>query len=510
MKLTTKLTITRKEPASFRGDMLVSFLQQDANEKVVGEAALGEKELNQAIALGDFKGKTGDLLKIYPQESGIEKAGVKRILCLGLGKLDEDNPSELRECLRKAGGTIAGKAEELRAEKVCLCVPDIAGLSGAVTVECLVEGLLLGDYRFLKYKKEDKKNPPFGGIRKLSVYSARGGKGLRGGLDRAQSSAMAARDARDMANEPGNGWRPKNFAAYARDLARGYKMKCTVFDKADLKRMKMGGILAVNQGSSEPPKLVTLEYRAQKKTEQTVLLVGKGLTFDSGGISLKPADKMEDMKYDMCGGAAALSTMRAIGEEKPDVNVVAIIPSTDNMGGSSALKPGDIIRHYGGVTSEIINTDAEGRLILADALAYGIKKFNPSCVVDLATLTGAVIIGLGHHRTGVLGNNQELADRLLQAGENCGELLWQLPLDKEYAEQIDSDVADIKNTGGRPAGTITAAAYLQKFVGDTPWAHLDIAGTAWSYTQKTYIPKGPSGIGVRTLVDLIRNWSKLQ
>jgi len=254
--------------------------------------------------------------------------------------------------------------------------------------------------------------------------------------------------------------------------------------------------------------MVILEYRSLKKKAETILIVGKGLTFDSGGVSLKPAAGVHDMKHDMCGGAAALSAMRVVGEEKPHVNVVAIIPATDNMGGSSALKPGDIIRHYGGITSEIVNTDAEGRLILADALAYGIKKFAPTCVVDLATLTGAVILGLGHHRTGLLGNNQTLVDRLLVAGENCGEPLWQLPLDKEYVKQIDSDVADIKNTGGRPAGTITAAAYLQKFVGDTPWSHMDIAGTAWDFTKKSYIPKGPSGTGVRTLVDLIRNWKR--
>ena len=373
-----------------------------------------------------------------------------------------------------------------------------------------MEGIMLGDYRFVKYKKKKKKNIPFEGIKELAVYAANGAKGLRSGLNRAQHSAYAARAARDMANEPGNGWTPQSFAAYARDLATKHKMKCTILDKSALKRLKMGGILAVNQGSAEPPKMVILEYRSLKKKAQTILIVGKGLTFDSGGVSLKPAAGMEDMKYDMCGGAAALSAMRVVGEEKPDVNVVAIIPTTDNMGGSSALKPGDIIRHYGGITSEIVNTDAEGRLILADALAYGIKKFSPTCVVDLATLTGAVIMGLGHHRTGLLGNNQTLVDRLLVAGENCGEPLWQLPLDKEYVKQIDSDVADIKNTGGRPAGTITAAAYLQKFVGDTPWTHLDIAGTAWDGTKKSYIPKGPSGTGVRTLVDLIRNWKKFE
>ena len=504
----TKLTLSTKKPESFTGDLLIYCLEQDKKDKIKPGRTIATKELKNAIALGDFKGNANDSLLIYPPNSGKQKTSAGRVLVLGLGNPDGLSLAELRERCRKTGGTIATKAEELKAEKIYLCLPPFNGMKNEEVVECLVEGILLGDYRFLKYKKEDKKRPAFGGLKEIVVSAAGSHKGLRRGMNKAGHSAFAARAARDMANEPGNGWTPGSFAAYARELAGKHKMKCTVLEKHDMKRLKMGGLLAVNQGSAEPPKMVILEYRALKKNAETILIVGKGLTFDSGGVSLKPANGMQDMKYDMCGGAAALSAMRVVGEEKPSVNVVAIIPATDNMGGSSALKPGDIIRHFGGITSEIVNTDAEGRLILADALAYGIKKFAPTCVVDLATLTGAVILGLGHHRTGLLGNNQTLVERLLVAGENCGEPLWQLPLDKEYVKQIDSDVADIKNTGGRPAGTITAAAYLQKFVGDTPWSHMDIAGTAWDFTKKSYIPKGPSGTGVRTLVDLIRNWKK--
>ncbi|MDH3394159.1 MAG: peptidase M17, partial [Desulfobulbaceae bacterium] len=230
-------------------------------------------------------------------------------------------------------------------------------------------------------------------------------------------------------------------------------------------------------------------------------------TFDSGGISLKPSAGMGDMKYDMCGGAAVLAAMAAVGEEKPKgLDVVAIVPTTDNMPGPGAIKPGDIITQYGGKTVEVLNTDAEGRLILADALAYGIEKFKPSAVVDLATLTGAVIVGLGHHRSGLLSNDRKLVKKLIAAGERSGEPLWQLPLAPEYSKQMKSTVADLKNVDKRDAGTITAAAFLQEFVGKTPWAHLDIAGTAWDFTEKSYIPKGPSGIGVRLLVELIRNW----
>lgn len=503
----SKISLTRKTPERFSGDLLVYCVPQNKNDKPQNVKGVCGNEFRKAVTLGDFKGATGDRLLAYGQ--GKSSVLVSRVLYLGLGKVHEDCTAELLERCRQTGGQIASIAKELKAKNICLCLPEVHGLTAEQAVESLLEGVLLGDYSFEKYKKKDTEKGKFTGIAKIAVWSSTKEKGLRRGINRSQHAAAAACDARDMANEPGNGWTPASFARYARALAKEHSMKCTVLGKTEMKRLKMGGILAVNQGSSEAPKLVILEYRAKNPKAQTVLLVGKGLTFDSGGVSLKPGAGMQDMKYDMCGGAAAICAMAVVGAEKPDVNVVAIIPATDNMPGGSALKPGDIIKHYGGVTSEIINTDAEGRLILADALAYGIETCSPDCVVDLATLTGAVITGLGHHRTGLLGNNQPLIERLTVAGESCGEPLWQLPLDKEYVKQIDSDVADIKNTGGPSAGTITAAAYLQKFVGETPWAHMDIAGTAWGFTKKEYIPKGPSGTGVRTLVTMIRNWKKL-
>ncbi len=312
-----------------------------------------------------------------------------------------------------------------------------------------------------------------------------------------------------MANEPGNVWTPTRFAEFGRKLAKTYKLTCKVLSRAEMLRLKMGGILGVNSGSAQPPKMVILEYKTSPRNP-TLLMVGKGLTFDSGGISLKPPKGMEEMKFDMCGGAAVLGAMQAIGEEKPKgINIVAIVPATENLPGPSALKPGDIITIYGGKTIEVVNTDAEGRLILADALAYGIKQYKPKAVVDLATLTGAVVIGLGHHRTGLLSNNDELVQKILSAGDRSGEPLWRLPLGPEYSKQIKSKVADIKNVGDRAAGTITAAAFLQEFVGETAWAHLDIAGTAYNFTDKPYAPQnGPSGIGVRTLLELVRNWKE--
>ncbi|MEN8142860.1 MAG: leucyl aminopeptidase, partial [Thermodesulfobacteriota bacterium] len=298
-----------------------------------------------------------------------------------------------------------------------------------------------------------------------------------------------------------------HFADAGRELARRHDLlTCKVLEKASMKKMGMGGLLGVNQGSAQPPKMVVLQYKNGGRKAPNLLLVGKGLTFDSGGISLKPGAGMQDMKFDMCGGAAVMGVMQAVAELKPKLNVTAIIPATDNMPGPEALKPGDVITHYNGKTVEVINTDAEGRLILADALAYGIDKFKPSAVIDLATLTGAVIIGLGHHQTGLMANDDDLAEKLLASGKQSGEPLWRLPLGDDYQKQLKSDVADLKNIGGRAAGTVTAACFLKEFVGDTPWAHLDIAGTAWNYTKKSYVPKGPSAVGVRTLVELIMNW----
>ncbi len=497
--------------AGSEADMLVSLPFLDENDSMVNASTEVDSELANAFKLGDFKAEKGEKILLYPKGNSRKKSSPRRVLFVGLGKVEGKDVNELRELLRKSGGIAASAARKTGSSRVALRLPDIPGFSGEATVESLIEGILLGDYRFDKYKADSKKKKKeFTGIKEIVVYPSSAKGKIQRGINLARNAALAACKARDMANEPGNRWTPASFAGYARSLAERYKMKCSVLGKGDMKRLKMGGLLGVNQGSAEAPKLVILEYKAPAKKADTILFVGKGLTFDSGGVSLKPAAGMEDMKYDMCGGAAALSVMAVVGEEKPEVNVIAIIPATDNMGGSSALKPGDIIKHYGGITSEIVNTDAEGRLILADSLAYGIKRYKPTCVVDLATLTGAVILGLGHHRTGLLGNNQDLIERIIEAGDKSGEPLWQLPLDKEYAEQIESDIADIKNTGGRPAGTITAAAYLQKFVGETPWAHLDIAGTAWDFTKKTYIPKGPSGTAVRTLVELVRGWKKLR
>lgn len=503
----TKIVINSTISKKYNPDITIFCIGQKGKDKPDIPSQIRKSDIAKAADLGDFKGNDRDVLVIYNarEYKGIQSS---RVAFIGIGKISEKlKNSEFQESMRTAGGQIAALCRKIHAESVCIIPPQLPKNPSTAEgdfIRCLTEGLLLGDYSFEKYKTDEKSKKKSRKIKEIRFLVSNNLSGLRKQAKLGQTGAVSACHARDMANEPGNGWTAASFADYAKKLANKYSFKCTIFNKKQLEKMGMGGILAVNKGSDMPPKLVVLEHHVSKKAK-TVLLVGKGLTFDSGGISIKPAAGMEEMKYDMCGGAAALATMNVVGAERIKCNVVAIVPTTDNMPGSSAVKPADIIYHYNGTTSEIINTDAEGRLILADALSYGIEKYLPDYVIDLATLTGAVIIGLGHHHTGLFTNNDSLAERLVAAGKESGEPLWRLPLGKDYQKQLESKVADMKNTGGKAAGAITAAEYLHAFVGDTPWAHLDIAGTAWNFTEKSYIPDGaPSGIGVRTLAEFIR------
>ena len=497
-----KIVVSNKKASEFKGDMLVAFVSVNKKKKFVCEETV-DLILKQFVDAADFKAKSEEQLLLYAPYIA-EKSSIQspRLLLAGLGKkTGKVKRAALYEELRKIGGNIAKTAKKNKLSEIGVWLPEIDTIDETVVARYVTEGIGLGGYVFASYKKKDKKQ--YEGLKKVSIIGANNQSEVRKAVQLAVNSVSSALAARDMANQPGNYWTPSHFAKFAEELASSYDLHCTIIEKPQMVELGMGGILAVNQGSHEDPKLVIVDY-CPENPEKTVMLVGKGLTFDSGGISLKPAQGMMDMKYDMCGGAAALAAMEAIAKEKPAVRVVCLVPSTDNMNGGGAVKPGDVITHYGGVTSEIENTDAEGRLILADALAYGIETYNPDCVIDLATLTGAVIVALGHHYTGLLSNNSSLAKALLAAAHSAGEPAWQLPLGESFAKQIKSEVADIKNTGGKPGGTITAAEYLHTFVGKTPWAHLDIAGTAWDFTEKSYIPKGPSGTGVRTLIEYIR------
>ncbi len=309
--------------------------------------------------------------------------------------------------------------------------------------------------------------------------------------------------ARDLVNEPGNVKSPEFLAEQARRIAGEVGLKCTVLGLAELAQEGFGALLGVAQGSVREPRLIALEYRGGSSDAQPVALIGKGVVFDAGGISLKPAEKMDEMKMDMAGAATVLGTILSAALMKLPVNLVGIIPAVENLPSGSAIRPGDILTSLSGRTIEVLNTDAEGRLILADALTFA-QRFQPRVVIDLATLTGACIIALGHHATAILGSHEGLIRQLIRAGEKSGERLWQLPLWEDYAGQLKSEIADVKNIGGRPAGTITAAAFLQKFAGETAWAHLDIAGTAWEDKGRPYTPRGGTGVGVRLLLDYLR------
>jgi leucyl aminopeptidase len=312
--------------------------------------------------------------------------------------------------------------------------------------------------------------------------------------------------ARDLSNSPGNEVNPSYLAKQAQEIAAKTTLRCHVLDVDGIREHQMGCLLGVAQGSEQPPTFIILEHAPKGAREKPIVLIGKGITFDSGGISIKPAANMEDMKMDMSGGAAVLGTMQALAQLGYPRCVVGLVPASENLPNGNAVKPGDILRAMSGKTVEVINTDAEGRLILADALTYAVQEFKPTCMIDLATLTGAVVVALGSQATGMMGTDKAMMDRLRAAGEYSAERVWELPLYEEYSKQIKSDFADIKNvSNNREAGSIIGGAFLKEFVGDTPWVHLDIAGTAWTRENKPYIPKGATGVGIRLLVKTLED-----
>jgi leucyl aminopeptidase len=494
-----KWAATVRDTADIQVDLEVFFIWQKKGK--IGPVPTGEvgRLIRQVAETGDFKAKEEEAQLLY-LPGGAEKK-TRRFLAVGLGEKKNN-----RELMRRAGGAVAKIALKLKAQKLLLNLPS-AITDEREAAECLAEGLMLGSYTFKKYQHPSEADELPGKIESVAISGKDPGK-IDEGAARARRNADGVILARDLANEPGNQLTPAKFADFARKSGSKAGLAVKVLTQEQLSRLKMGGILGVSQGSSQPPRLVIMEYTVDK-SGPTVMFAGKGITFDSGGISLKPSAGMEEMKFDMCGGAAVLGAMHAIGLERPEkCNVVAFIPLAENLPGPSSLKPGDIIKTYGGKSIEVVNTDAEGRLLLADALAYGIERYKPEAVIDIATLTGAMVVALGHHICGLIATDDKLAKKIEEAGRRCGEPYWRLPLADEYAKQLKSDIADIKNVGkGRDAGAIIAGAFLREFVGKVPWAHLDIAGTAWNFTEKSYIPAGPSGFGARTLIELIRNWS---
>lgn len=426
----------------------------------------------------------------------------ERLLLLGLGK---DKGAGL-ERLRQATGSLISVlgARGLTSFASDLPLLPLKGTTLTERCQAMTEALLLAAYRFDRFRTVGREEfPPLLSAARLLVSNASERRSAEQGIGEGQAIAAGVCLARNLVNEPGNVKSPEFLAEQARRLADEQGLSCTVLERPALEAEGLGALLGVAQGSVREARLIILEYKGGNSDARPIALVGKGVVFDAGGISLKPAEKMEEMKMDMAGGAAVLGAFCAAARLKLPVNLVGIIPAVENLPSGSAIRPGDILTSLSGKTIEVINTDAEGRLILADALTYA-KRYNPRVVIDLATLTGACIIALGHQASAVLGNHEGLIRQLLRAGERSGERLWQLPLWDEYAGQIKSDIADVKNTGGRPAGTITAAAFLQKFASDYTWAHLDIAGTAWEDKGQPCIPKGGTGVGVRLLVQYLR------
>jgi leucyl aminopeptidase len=374
----------------------------------------------------------------------------------------------------------------------------MAGIGLEASAKAITEGALLGLYSFNKYRKSDYED-----IEEMLIVAAEREQvpTIEVSIDKGRIVAAATNLARDMVNEPANYMTPSRMAEIAKEIAGRYNLKFRVFDREDMETMGMGALLGVARGSNQPPKLITLTYKGDEHSEKTLGFLGKGITFDSGGISIKPSEGMEDMKADMAGAAAVIAALGAIAQLKPKINVAAIVPATENLPSGTALKPGDILKAMNGKTIEVISTDAEGRLILADALSYAVKQ-GLSPLIDLATLTGACRVALGVLYGGVFGNDQNLVHRVLKAAERTGERLWQMPLPEEYKEQMKSEVADIKNTGNRYGGAITAALFLAEFANSTPWVHLDIAGPRLSNKESGYMVKGAAGFGVRTLVEL--------
>jgi leucyl aminopeptidase len=462
---------------------------QDATLRALDRRLKGQ--LRRRIEKSNFTGAEGSYL-LYPSAATLPAA---HILLIGFGRDKEPDANTWRKALaraRREAGTIG--AEDIAVFFSETKEPEEK--AGAA-----VEGTLLASYRFMKYRSN---STPAVDLKTLTLFKP----GLRrsAAFDKAillaEQAAAAVFLARDLVNEPPSIATASFLGAQAESFCRGRGLSVEVWGKRKIAAMKLAGLLAVNRGSVEEPKFIVMRYQPARRARKKIALIGKGITFDSGGLSLKPSRSMETMKLDMAGGAAVIATMSRLPYLSPDVEVTGYVPTTDNLPGANAQKPGDVIRYLNGKTIEVMNTDAEGRLILADALALAARQ-KPDYMINLATLTGACMVALGSGVAGLFSNNQELADRLLNSADDAGEKLWRLPLVKEYREMFKSNVADMKNTGGAHGGAIIAALILQEFVGEVPWAHLDIAGPAFAESEQAICPKGGTGFGVRTLLRFI-------
>ena len=476
----------KKDLSSHKTDLLVCGLFE--GEKVNTEIdKLFDNNLSKAIKIESFKGKYKKKVIVYGD-------GLKRVVVVGLGKKNEI--SNLR--FREIGAMISNYANGLCLKHISIESKSLC-LNDDESSKSLLEGIVLGNYEFLVYKTVDSKPHT---LSKVTVVGECDKKN--------QASAIAVANsvnyARDLGNHPANILTPTYLADESKRISKAKNMKCTIFDVSKFEEMGLGSFYGVARGAKEPAKMIIVEYNGGSKNEKPIALVGKGLTFDTGGISLKPGARMDEMKFDMCGSATVMGVMNAVSILQPKINIIFAIGSTENMPGSDAQRPGDIVTAYNGKTIEVLNTDAEGRLVLADVLSYVDKNYTPEFMIDFATLTGAVLVALGHRATGLMGNDKKLINDIKKSGKATDEKVWELPLWPEYSKDIKGKYADIQNLGKAGAGTITAGAFLKEFVGDTPWCHLDIAGTAWGPKEPGYQPKvGATGVAVRLIYNLIQN-----
>ena len=495
-----KIRIIKENITTIKGESLIIPLFEE-KERRPKFFKIIDKKLNNTINIlikkGYFRSKLHEiyLLPTYG------KIGAENVILVGLGKKKEFFLQNIFQIL----GTVGLYIKKIKFKNTILPIyePFLSYLTKKDLVKIYTQELFYAKYSYNKYKSEKEKDVLEEIIflndntRELTTLK----KEIRLGTIIGESSNFA----RDLSNAPSNEMTPAALAGEAMKISKKYGMKCTNFGLEQIKKMNMGAFYAVAKGSRNSAKLIVIKYNKGRRNQKPIIIVGKGITFDSGGISIKPGKDMEKMKYDMAGAAAVLGTLRAVAELSLPINITGIIPATENLPSGNAYKPGDILKTFSGKTIEVINTDAEGRLILADALAYA-EKFNPSSIIDIATLTGSCVVALGYHASGIIGNKKELIEEIIKAGEYSGERVWEFPLWKDYFSQIKSDNADIKNTGGRAGGTITAAAFLNNFINEkTPWIHLDIAGTAWIEDSRPYIQKGATGVGVKLLIQLILN-----
>lgn len=446
--------------------------------------------IGRLYASGDFGGKKDEQALLHPG------GPAARVLLLGLGKVEEVGRSGIRRAA--AAASKKGRMIGVPSLSFHLAAEGRGAVAAREAGQVIAEGLAYGQWHFLEMKQppEEKK-----AVLAEAIVLAPGDTAeISAGHTVGAAIAAGQIYTRNLQVLPGNVCTPSYLAQQAGELVRKHGFKGKVLDLAAIKAEKMGGLLCVAQGSAEEPKFIVLEYEGAAGAP--IVLVGKGVTFDTGGISIKPADKMEDMKYDMSGAAAVLGTFEMLGRLKPKVRVVGLIPTTENMPSGTAVKPGDVVNTHFGKTIEIINTDAEGRLILVDALSYA-RRYEPACVLDAATLTGAVVVALGHVASGVMGTDDALLEEVRRAGDRSGERVWPLPLWDEYRDLIKSDIADVKNSGGRPAGSISAGWFLREFVKGYPWVHIDIAGTAYSDREDATRVKGPTGVCMRLFAEFV-------